>query len=91
MASAPEGDPRLAGLDEELRRLRGRLEEVRRGIAADARGKAAAPAAASGGLPVASGSLAEEAAESSAADDEVLARLRGLLDELRTLTGESPP
>jgi hypothetical protein len=97
MASPSQGgDERLAGLDQELRRLRGRLEKVRRGIAGDTQRAGAKRGSSGSGFgrdvgaaAAAPGREAEEAAELPG-DDEVLTRLRGLLDELRTMTGESP-
>ena len=83
MASGPEGDARLAGLDEELRRLRGRLEALRQGL------PSAAPTPAAPAPQPQPPQVAPAAGP--AAEDEVMARLRGLLDELKTLTGEPPP
>ena len=78
MASQPQGgDPRLAGLGEELRQLRGRLEALRLGLPDRPGAQQPAPAPPAPPPP-------------APADDEVMARLRGLLDELKTLTGESP-
>jgi hypothetical protein len=86
-------DDRLAGLDDELQDLRGRLEAVRRGIGArhDASHPAPPPAllphAAAPPPPMPARAPPPAPAEG---DDEVLARLRELLAELRTVTGESP-
>lgn len=85
-------DNRLAGLDDELQDLRGRLEAVRRGIGAphDASGPAP-PAAPHDGsaTPAAAAPVPGHASAPAPGDDEVLARLRELLAELRTVTGES--
>jgi len=83
MASQPQGgDPRLAGLGEELRQLRGRLEALRLGLPDRPAAQRSAPAPPAPAPPA--------PAPPAPADDEVMARLRGLLDELKTLTGESP-
>jgi hypothetical protein len=99
MASDPHGDARLAGLGHELQSLRMRLEAVRRGIVVD--GPAPAVRSAAPGVPsAASAAPSATVGVPSAAippgpptvppqgDDEVLARLRGLLDELKAVTGE---